>query len=64
MKIIMTFAALALIGTGLAGCAYKPLKAPCAPDEAGTPLAYSDVAPPAVPEAFQRLDRCGPMRPI
>jgi hypothetical protein len=64
VKIIVTFAALVLIGTALAGCAYKPLKATCSPDEGGTPLAYTDVPPPAVPEALQRLDRCGPMRPI
>lgn len=64
MKIIVTFATLALISAALAGCAYKPLKAPCSPDEGGTPLAYSDVMPPAIPEAFQRLDHCGPMRPI
>jgi hypothetical protein len=62
VKIIVTFAALALISAALAGCAYKPLKAPCSPDEGGTPLAY--VTPPAVPEAFRRLDHCGPMRPI
>jgi hypothetical protein len=64
VKNIFTFAALALIGTALAGCAYKPLKAPCSPDEGGTPLAYSDVTPPAFPKPVQRLDRCGPMRPI
>jgi predicted small lipoprotein YifL len=40
VKIIVTFAALALISAALAGCAYKPLKAPCSPDEGGTPLAY------------------------
>ena len=34
------------------------------PDEGGIPLAYSNVTPPAIPEALQSLDRCGPMRPI
>jgi hypothetical protein len=64
VKRIVTFTALAIVATALAGCAYKPLKAPCSPDEGGTPLAYSDLPSPAVPEALQRLDRCGPMRPI
>jgi hypothetical protein len=64
VKIIVIFATLMLIGTAIAGCAYKPLKAPCSPDEGGTPLAYSDATPPPLPDAFQRLDRCGPMRPI
>ncbi|GLK73720.1 hypothetical protein KHC23_22585 [Ancylobacter dichloromethanicus] len=64
MKRIVTFTALAIVATALAGCAYKPLKAPCSSDEGGTPLAYSDLPTPAVPEALQRLDRCGPMRPI
>ena len=64
MKAIFAFAALALLASALAGCAYKPLKAPCSPDEGGTPLAYSDVTPPPVPEPFQRLDHCGPLRPI
>lgn len=48
----------------LAGCAYKPLKAPCAPDEAGAPLAYAEPVPRSVPEPFRTLDRCGPMKPI
>lgn len=64
MKSIVAFAVIMLVATALAGCAYKPLKAPCSPDEGGTPLAYSDVTPPAEPEAFRRLDHCGPMRPI
>lgn len=64
MKIIATLAIVTVMAAVLSGCAYKPLKAPCSPDEGGTPLAYSDVTPPAVPEAIQRLDRCGPMRPI
>lgn len=64
MKLITSFAVTTLIAMLLAGCAYKPLKAPCSPDEGGTPLAYSDVAPSAEPDALKRLDRCGPMRPI
>ena len=64
MKIIAIFAIVTVMAAALAGCAYKPLKAPCSPDEGGTPLTYSDVTPPAVPEALRRLERCGPMRPI
>lgn len=64
MKSIILFAVMALITTAVAGCAYKPLKAPCSPDEGGTPLAYTDAATPTEPEAFRRLDNCGPMRPI
>lgn len=48
----------------LAGCAYKPLKAPCSADEGGTPLAYTDTPSHQVPAAFTALDSCGPMRPI
>jgi hypothetical protein len=51
-----------LTSLALSGCAYKPLKAPCSPDEGGQPLAY---APPAsTPEPFRSLDSCGPMKPI
>ncbi|MDF2119200.1 hypothetical protein PY365_26895 [Roseiarcaceae bacterium H3SJ34-1] len=60
----VAFAFLVLVAVALSGCAYKPLKAPCAPDEGGTPLAYSDMPAPTQPEAFESLDRCGPMRPI
>ncbi len=48
----------------LAGCAYKPLKAPCSPDEGGTPLAYAPSSSRPVPEPFRTLDGCGPMRRI
>jgi hypothetical protein len=49
----------------LGGCAYKPLKAPCSPDEGGTPLAYTDLAPtPPAAAAIRAVDSCGPMRPI
>jgi len=64
VKIIATFANITVMAAALGGCAYKPLKAPCSPDEGGTPLAYSELTTPPVAEAFQRLDRCGPMRPI
>ncbi len=55
---------IVLVAAALAGCAYRPLKAPCSPDEGGTPLAYSEMPQPAVPPALEALDRCGPMRPI
>ncbi len=55
---------IVLAATALVGCAYRPLKAPCSPDEGGTPLAYSATPQPAIPPAFEALDRCGPMRPI
>ena len=47
----------------LAGCAYKPLKAPCAPNEGGAPLSYAEPKT-SEPEPFRALDRCGPMKPI
>lgn len=51
-----------VLGTVLSACAYKPLKAPCGPDEGGQPLAFAATA--SVPEPFASLDPCGPMRPI
>jgi hypothetical protein len=58
-------AAAIAFGLALSGCAYKPLKAPCAPDEGGLPLAYADPPPaPLTPELFRTLDACGPMKPI
>ncbi|MCW6512537.1 hypothetical protein [Lichenifustis flavocetrariae] len=48
----------------LSGCAYKPLKAPCSPDEGGAPLAYAPSSSQPVPEPFRSLDACGPMRRI
>jgi hypothetical protein len=53
-----------LVAAALSGCAYKPLKAPCSPDEGGTPLGYADMQASTQPKAFKSLDRCGPMRPI
>lgn len=51
-----------VLGLALSACAYKPLKAPCGPDEGGQPLAYA--AQPSLPEPFASSDACGPMRPI
>ncbi|TAN02128.1 MAG: hypothetical protein EPN45_11835 [Rhizobiaceae bacterium] len=47
------------------GCAYRPLKAPCSPDDAPAPLAYTGatLAPPA-DKALDTVASCGPMRPI
>lgn len=55
-------AALCGLALALAGCAYKPLKAPCSPDEGGAPLAYASPTPS--PQPFEPLDACGPMKPI
>ena len=57
---MITLAAIACLA--LSGCAYKPLKAPCAADEDDRPLSYSE-APPT-PEPFRTLHACGPMKPI
>lgn len=48
----------------LTGCAYKSLKAPCAPDEDAAALSYAEPPQPTVPAAFLPFDSCGPMRPI
>ncbi|WP_019200173.1 hypothetical protein [Afipia birgiae] len=64
MTTIARYCILALVAIALGGCAYKPLKAPCSADEAGTPLAYTDSPSHQVPAAFTALDSCGPMRPI
>lgn len=48
----------------LGGCGHKTLKAPCAPDEAGTPLAFAESTAPHMPPAFDGLDPCGTMKPI
>ncbi|MCX8254930.1 hypothetical protein RHAL1_P00089 (plasmid) [Beijerinckiaceae bacterium RH AL1] len=56
---------VAVASVALSGCAYKPLKAPCSPDEGGQPLAYADSSVRlSTPEPFRSLDRCGPMKPI
>ena len=64
MKLFFLVASIAL-GLALSGCAYKPLKAPCSPDEGDKPLAYADPLPALpTPEPFRALDACGPMKPI
>lgn len=55
---------IAAVALALAGCAYKPLKAPCAPDEGGVPLSYAPAPASSEPEPFRVLDGCGPMRRI
>lgn len=61
MRRLLVLVAAALV---LSGCAYKPLKAPCSPDEGGTPLAYAPASSRPLPEPFRTLDACGPMRRI
>ncbi|CAH1695971.1 conserved exported hypothetical protein [Hyphomicrobiales bacterium] len=65
MRSVSLLMASALLTLALGGCAYKPLKAPCSPDEGGAPLAYAQL-PPAPPAraAVEAVDACGPMRPI
>jgi hypothetical protein len=64
MRTILRFCIGGFVALALAGCAYKPLKAPCSADEGGTPLAYAEPPAPPAPAAFTALDSCGPMRPI
>lgn len=64
MTTIVRCCILGLAAVALAGCAYKPLKAPCSADEGGAPLAYTDTPSRQVPAAFTALDSCGSMRPI
>ncbi|MGT2441042.1 hypothetical protein ACU4GH_40500 (plasmid) [Bradyrhizobium betae] len=64
MTTILRSCVLGFVAITLAGCAYKPLKAPCSADEGGTPLAYTEAPAPPAPAAFTALDACGPMRPI
>ncbi len=54
----------AAVCVALSGCAYKPLNAPCAPDEGGQPLAYAESPTRPQPDVFRSFDRCGPMKPI
>jgi hypothetical protein len=62
MHHLMASLLLALV---LSGCAYKPLKAPCSPDEGGTPLAYAQLpSASSAGAAIHAIDACGPMRPI
>lgn len=60
----LAVAAICTMSLALAGCAYKPLKAPCSPDEGGAPLAYAEPETTTLPEPFRRVDTCGPMKPI
>lgn len=64
MTPILRLCAIALAMSSLAGCAYKPLKAPCSADEGGTSLSFAEQSEPQAVEAFAALDSCGPMRPI
>ena len=65
MRVALALLASLALAPALGGCAYKPLKAPCSPDEGGTPLAYSDLGPPSpAAVAIRAVDSCGPMRPI
>jgi hypothetical protein len=61
LHLVVVVGAIAL-GLALSACAYKPLKAPCGPDEGGQPLAYAEQ--PTLPKPFASSDPCGPMRPI
>jgi hypothetical protein len=60
---LATIVAASVLALALSGCAYRPLKAPCSPDEGGQPLAYAGGSAPT-PEPFRSLDSCGPMKPI
>ena len=57
-------ASAALLSLG--GCAYAPLKAPCAPDEDAAALSYAEPSKPLLspPLAFPLHNACGPMRAI
>ena len=54
----------AMIAAALAGCGYRPLKAPCAADEGGVAAAYSSLQAQRPTEPVPADDGCGPMRPI
>lgn len=65
MKPILFILVSLSLALTLSACAYKPLKAPCAPDEGGTPLAYADLPPAPLPGfPIHAINSCGPMRPI
>lgn len=65
MRLAIALLAGLAAALALGGCAYRPLKAPCSRDEGGTPLAYTDLAPPSpAAAAIRAVDSCGPMRPI
>lgn len=60
----MRWLALVLLAGQMNGCAYKPLKAPCGPDEDTQALAFAERLMRIWPKAVIALDRCGTMRPI
>ena len=65
MRVVLIVITVGIMMLAVSGCAYKPLKAPCSPDEGGTPLAYAEPeAEAAMPEPLRFSDRCGPMKPI
>ena len=64
MSAVLRLSAAALALAMLAGCAYRPLKAPCAAEEGGVPVAYSQLRLGSAAEPPRPHDRCGPMRPI
>lgn len=56
-------AVLSLMGLLVAGCAVKPLKAPCSRDEAPMqPMAYAGLGIWQLPPTG--VDHCGEMRPV
>jgi hypothetical protein len=65
MKRAVAMAFAVFVASALTGCAYKPLKAPCSPDEGGVALGFAAEAPrPELSQPFAPLDTCGPMKPI
>lgn len=63
MRQLRPLPAIAVVALALAGCAVKPLKAPCSRDEAPMqPMAYAGLGVGQLPVAED--DRCGPMRPV
>lgn len=73
----LRLAAVSAIALVLGGCGYKPLMAPCSPDDGvppgydTTPLAYTstprlDLTAPFTPALPNRSakDACGPLKPI
>ena len=63
MGVFVNIICVAAVAIALASCAYKDLKAPCAPDEGRrAPLAYAE--PPSPTHPFEEADACGPMTPV
>ena len=62
LRASLAFVALLALG----GCAYAPLKAPCAPDDDAAALSYAEPSNPllSLPLNFPLRDACGPLRPI